>query len=68
MPKTLTSETESEYDECPFCDRLFVRPRHFMAGDTPMEAHIREDHGKVKVWKGRNAKWVDASEIAKRLV
>ena len=95
--------TDKEYDECPFCDRLFEKRGLFLVdhgmgdetapnlmehqfkgdhhkilllldqgmggGTTPnlLEQHIKKDHHKVRVWKGRNAKWIDVAELKRRL-
>lgn len=60
---------KTEYTECPFCDRLFEKPllERVRLGDSPLEAHIKKDHHKVRIWKGRNAKWIDVSEVKERL-
>lgn len=100
---------DKEYDECPFCDRLFEKPGLFLVDPrtgektTPdmmehrikgghhikddhhkvlllldqgtggeatsnlLEQHIKKDHHKVRVWKGRNAKWIDVAELKRRL-
>lgn len=100
---------DKEYDECPFCDRLFEKRGLFLVdprtgeettpsvmehhirgghhikedhhkvlllldqgtgGETTsnlLEQHIKKDHHKVRVWKGRNAKWIDAAELKRRL-
>ena len=59
---------EVEYVECPFCDKLFPARAWASVGSRfPMEKHINEVHKKFKVWKGRNAKWVDMKEINRRL-
>jgi hypothetical protein len=58
-----------EYQECPFCDRIFeerglISP---VGTPTPLEAHIVRVHKKVRVRKGSNYKWLDQAEVKKRL-
>lgn len=58
-----------EYRQCPFCDKLFEEPTGLVriGSTSPIDEHIQSVHKKVKVWKGRNAKWIDADEVKGRM-
>ena len=61
-----------DYRQCPFCDQIFEEPlavRKYMGMKipTPLEVHIRGVHKKVRVWKGRNSKWLDINDVNKHL-
>jgi hypothetical protein len=53
------------YVECPFCDRIFED--RLVTGEPPLRRHIEQDHHKVRVRKGSNYRWVDATEVKRRL-
>lgn len=59
----------ADYVQCPFCDRVFPEPQARKAsGETPLEEHTVRFHHKVRVRKGSNYRWMDESEVKKRLV
>ena len=54
--------------QCLFCDRLFREPQAKRAsGETPLEERVMSAHHKVRVRKGSNYRWMDESEVKKRL-
>jgi len=56
-----------EYRQCPYCDKLFEIPTWTIVGATSVfDEHIQSVHKKVKVWKGRNAKWIDKAEVERK--
>lgn len=62
------------YEECPFCDRLFIDRSYLggglykqMLGPSEVQEHIEKDHRKRWVTKGRKGRWVDIDIINKRL-
>jgi hypothetical protein len=58
----------TDYVECPFCDRIYPADSYRgLVHAHPLDAHIREDHGKVKLRKGSNYRWVDRAEVLARL-
>ena len=61
----------TEYEQCPFCDRLFEVPTVYVATDPyqghELYKHIEKEHRKVRVRKGSNYKWMDVAEVKKRL-
>ncbi len=57
---------DNEFQQCPFCDRLFEKS-YRIAVTTELEEHIRTQHGRVKVWRGRNVRWCPASEVRKKM-
>ncbi len=57
-----------EYQECPFCDRIFEVPLMAKVGEkTSIDRHIEKEHHKVKVRRGSNYRWLDAAEVERRL-
>jgi hypothetical protein len=57
-----------DYQECPFCDRIFEVPQIIKwTQKTPLEEHIEADHHKLKVRKGSNYKWMDKVQVERRL-
>jgi hypothetical protein len=58
----------TDYVECPFCDRIYPADSYpGLVHTNPLDAHIRTDHGKVKLRKGSNYRWVDRAEVLARL-
>jgi hypothetical protein len=59
-----------DYEQCPFCDRVFLVEYGGMVraisrpGWSPIQQHIQDDHHKVRLRKGSNYKWIDASAIS----
>jgi hypothetical protein len=73
-------ETKPEYvryEECPFCDRVFIdrsyvgnglRRISLEDGLAEMYDRIRTDHNKVWVRKGKHGRWVDIRSINKQVI
>jgi hypothetical protein len=63
-------DEDMEYRQCPYCDKLFEQPTGLrfvrIGAMSPFDEHIESVHKKVKVWKGRNAKWIDKAEAERR--
>ncbi len=58
----------TDFEECPFCDRIFEAVSFKgLVRERPVEAHIRHDHHMVKVRKGSNYRWVPEAEVRERL-
>ncbi len=60
---------KADYVQCPFCDRLFRGPHAKRAsGERPLEERVMSAHHKVRVRKRSNYRWMDESEVKKRLM
>jgi hypothetical protein len=68
IPLFAYSSWMADYEECPFCDRIFETVAFpGLARERPIEEHIRSDHHMVRVRKGSNYRWVSEDEVRARL-
>ena len=51
----------TDYDECPYCDRLFPT----LGPPAALQIHIREDHHMVKIYRGGKSRWIPEDEAKK---
>jgi hypothetical protein len=66
--RTRKAQEIPDYQECKICGKLFAVEHLVLIGQlTEMEMHYKLDHNMVKVWKGRNSRWVPLAEIVAKI-